>query len=272
MKIRLLTVQIESRAGDIEFNIKKIRRLIFEALKEHKNIDLIILPEMWASGWNCAEFNKYSEELYSSKTYNFLHELSLECSSNVIGGSAVLHRENQKDRNSCLIFDRKGSLRGIYDKYHLFSHRGEAEGSYLQEGEAGLLVNLDIGKAGISTCYDIRFPELFRLYAVKNADFIVNMAAWPEGLFYEYETLLHSRAVENQIYCISSCLTGRINEEYRFSGHSEVCSYRGRTIAALEREEAALCCEISLDEMREYRRKMPVLNDVKKEYKIREIE
>ena len=93
-----------------------------------------------------------------------------------------------------------------YDKFHLFSHRGQSEGSFLEEGEAPVIVKTDIGNIGISICYDIRFPEMFRLYAFNDADVIVNMAAWPKAFTDEYVTLAKARAIENQIYFISSCL------------------------------------------------------------------
>ena len=97
------------------------------------------------------------------------------------------------------------------------------------------------------------------------------MAAWPLGFYDEYETLLHSRAIENQMYFISSCLTGKINDDYEFSGNSQVCDYRGRIIAKLAREEKALYTEINTEEMKEYRQKMPILQDTKSKYKIMEI-
>lgn len=270
MKIKTVIIQLEAIPGDIEGNIKKINSLLIELNK--KSIDLIVLPELWTTGWDCINFNKYSEDLYSSKTYSFLNDLSRKYNANVIGGSSIIKREGTKDRNCSLIFNRKGELKAIYDKYHLFSHRGQSEGKYLEEGITGILVNLDIGKVGISTCYDIRFPELFRKYALKGADLIVNMAAWPLGFFQEYETLLHARAIENQLYFISSCLTGKINDNYLFSGNSQVCDYRGNIIAKLAREEKALYTEIDINKMAEYRQNMPILYDTKSEYKIMEIE
>lgn len=271
MKIKLIILQLEAVAGDTDKNIKKVQTLLDSCFSSVNNVDLIVLPELWTTGWDCVNFNKYSEELYSSKTYKFLKELSVKYNSNVIGGSSVLRRKGTKDRNTCLIFDRTGNLKAVYDKYHLFSHRGQSEGKFLEEGETGLLFNSDIGKIGISTCFDIRFPELFRLYAFNGADFVVNMAAWPLGFYDEYETLLHSRAIENQMYFISSCLTGKINDDYEFSGNSQVCDYRGRIIAKLAREEKALYTEINTEEMKEYRQKMPILQDTKSKYKIMEI-
>ncbi len=268
MSVKVLLVQLEAIAGDIEGNIRKITGLIEDS--KHPNPDLIILPELWTIGWNCENFNSSSEELYSSKIFSFLKSLALKYKAYIIGGSGILKKQGEKDRNTCLIFNREGKMIASYDKYHLFSHRGESEGTFLEEGTTGLIVNTDIGKLGISICYDIRFPELFRLYAFKGTDIIINMAAWPESFMNEYLSLAKARAIENQNYFISCCLTGKINESYNFSGHSQVIDYRGRVVLGLEYEEKALYSEIDLEEMKQYRQQMPILKDTKSQYKIME--
>lgn len=268
MKIRLLIVQLEAIAGNIDGNISKIRNLLEKS--GYSNADLIVLPELWTIGWDCQSFNKSSEELFSSKTYGFLRGLALKYNSNVIGGSAVLRKNNEKDRNTCLVFNRMGELISVYDKYHLFSHRGQSEGSFLQEGDAPVIAKTDIGNIGISICYDIRFPEMFRLYAFNEADLIVNVAAWPKAFVDEYITLAKARAIENQIYFVSSLLTGKINDTFYFSGNSFVSDYRGKVVAQLGEEEKVLFAEIDIDEMKQYRTQMPILKDTKLKYQIME--
>ena len=261
-------MQLEAIAGDIDKNIQKVEELLNQC--NSTSADLIVLPELWTIGWDCPSFSSSSEELYSSKTYAFLKKIALQYNANVFGGSSVLRREGKKDRNTCLIFDRKGKLISVYDKFHLFSHRGQSEGSYLEEGEAPVIVNTDIGKVGVSICYDIRFPELFRLYAFNGADIIINMAAWPKAFTDEYVVLSKARAIENQVTFISSCLTGKINETFDFSGNSMLIDYKGKIIASLNNEEKVLLAEVDLEEMRQYRKQMPILKDTKKQYQILE--
>ena len=269
MKVRLLIVQLESVAEDIDKNIQKAESLLNSC--NYKSPDIIILPELWTTGWDCESFDKTAEELCSSKTYKFLQKVAVQYNSNVIGGSAILKKTGEKNRNTCIILNRKGCIIGIYDKYHLFSHRGQSEGTYLEEGNTALLVNTDVGKIGISICYDIRFPELFRLYAFNNADLIVNMAAWPKAFTEEYTTLSRARAIENQVYFACTCLTGKINESFNFSGNSAVYDYKGRTIASLKEEETVLETEIDISEMKLYREQMPILKDTKEKYQILEL-
>ncbi len=269
MKVKVLTVQLEAVAGDIEKNIDKVEKLL--ETSGYNSSDVIVLPELWTTGWDCTNFNKCSEKLYESKTYAFLKKLAEKYNSNIIGGSAILNKNNQKDRNTCIILDRKGNIINTYDKYHLFSHRGQSEGTYLEEGDGPIIVNTDIGKIGISICYDIRFPEMFRLYAFNGADLIVNMAAWPKSFVDEYVTLCKARAVENQIYFVSSCLTGKINETFNFTGNSFITDYKGRIVAKLAEEEKVLYAELDIDEMKQYRLQMPILKDTKSKYQLLEM-
>ncbi len=268
MKVKLFLVQLEAAAGDIDKNTDKVSSLLEK--NAHENADLIVLPELWTIGWDCANFNRYSEELFDSKIYKFLKELAKKYNANIIGGSSILRKNGEKDRNTCIILDRQGNIINTYDKYHLFSHRGEAEGRYLQEGDGGVIAHTDIGNIGISICYDIRFPELFRLYAFNGADFIVNMAAWPKSFVDEYVTLSKARAIENQLYFVSACLTGKINESFFFSGNSFVADYKGRIIASAQEEEKVLSAVLDIDEMNNYRLQMPILKDTKSSYKLLE--
>ncbi len=267
MKIKIMVVQPCVKAGRIDENIENVENLL--AKTKASACDLIVLPELWTCGWDCANFNNYSEPVETSKTLKFLKKIAVKYNSNIIGGSSILRKEGQKDRNTCVILDRNAKIIALYDKYHLFSQRGEAEGNFLEEGENALIVNTDIGKIGISICYDIRFPEMFRLY--KNTDMIVNMAAWPKGFIDEYVALAKARAIENQLYFICASLTGKINDLYSFGGDSMVVDFHGKIISSLKEEEKVLQAEIDTDIMKQYREQMPVLNDIKENYQILEI-
>ena len=268
MKIELLLVQLEAIAGDIEKNILKVRNLLESS--GYVSADIIVLPELWTCGWDCVNFDKYAQDMNTSRTLEFLKEIAIKYNSNVIGGSSVLHKKGEKNRNTSIILDRKGNFIDSYDKFHLFSHRGQSEGSFLQAGDGCVVVNTDVAKVGVSICYDIRFPEMFRLYMMNGADIIVNMAAWPKVVWNEYEVLAKARAIENQIYFVSSCLTGKINEDFEFSGNSSVIDYRGNIIKTVAMEEKAFKVIIDLDEMHQFREQIPMLSDIKSNYQILE--
>ena len=268
MQIKVKVVQSEAVPGDINKNIEKVNVLLEKS--GDFSADLIVLPELWATGWDCPNFEKYAEDFDNSVYIEYIQELSLKYNSNVIGGSAILKKDNQKIRNTCVITNRKGEIISTYDKFHLFSLRGESEGTYLEDGEGPVIVSTDIGRIGISTCYDIRFPEMFRLYAFNDTDLMVNMAAWPLNFFEEYKILSQARAIENQTFFINACITGKINEKYDFSGGSMIINHRGVIMDKLDREEKVLTSFIDLGTIKEYREQMPILKDTKKQYKILE--
>ncbi|MBQ3642873.1 hypothetical protein II906_13255, partial [bacterium] len=108
MKLKILVVQPSVKAGETDKNIDNVKNLLDET--NILSSDLIVLPELWTTGWDCPNFNKYSEPLEVSKTYKFLKEISLKYNTNVIGGSSILRKPSQKDRNTCIILNRKGEI------------------------------------------------------------------------------------------------------------------------------------------------------------------
>ena len=174
-------------------------------------------------------------------------------------------------KNTCPVFDRNGKLIAKYEKMHLFSHYDQGEGTFSKSGEKGLIVNTDIGKLGISICYDIRFPELFRAYTFSGADILINVAAWPKTRLHHYQALARARAVENQSFFIGVTQTGLIaNDEYN-SGHSLAVSPFGDIIAEADEKECALSFDFNLKEEKDLRQKVPTLKDKKESYEVNTI-
>ena len=101
MKINVFVVQLESIAGDIKANIKKVKELLGNTKNKP---DLIVLPELWTTGWDCPNFEKYSEKIEESQTYEFLKSIAIEYNSNVIGGSAILQKKDENIRSRCSPF------------------------------------------------------------------------------------------------------------------------------------------------------------------------
>ena len=265
MKIKLLVVQFEAIAGDIDKNILKIQELLEKS--NYCSADLIVLPELWTIGWDSPNFNKSSEPVFESKAYNFLKEIAIKYNANIFGGSAVLRKDGEKDRNTCLIFDRQGNLISTYDKFHLFSHRGQSEGSFLEEGETPVIVKTDIGKIGVSICYDIRFPELYRAYRKAGADILVNMAAWGSEKKIPWDSMTTSRAVENQTYFVALTQTGKLREGANL-GHSMILDYKGDILSEINLKEDGIYATIDLEEMYTFREKCRVLEDIKDSYEV----
>lgn len=264
--MKVLIVQMQSVLGDKDANFAKIDKLL--SGKESYRPDLIILPELFATGWFCDIYAKVAEEIDNSKTLKFLSDIAKNFHSNVIGGSFVRKAENGDIKNTCPVFDRNGDLIATYDKMHLYSYLGDTENLNSVKGQKPVIAQTDIGKIGLTICYDIRFPEIYRCYAYGGADLLVNVAAWPKSRKLHWETLSRARAIENQSFMIAVSQTGEIQNGVYNLGHSAVLSPLGETIASLDDEEAVLTAEIDLEEMKKLRNVVKTLSDKHEKYSL----
>lgn len=268
-KLKILLVQNSAVVGDRDKNIKNVSKL----LEPYKGlpVDLIVFPEVWSIGWDCDLFPKLAEDDENSPTVDFLSDLAKEFKTNIAGGSYIRKHSDGSLRNTSPVLDRKGKLIARYDKMHLFSYSGSTEGACIKEGNELIIAQTDIGKLGITVCYDIRFPELFRKYTYAGADILINMAAWGRNKKNQWVTLQKARAIENQIFMIAVSQTGRLTGDYYNIGHSMVINPLGNIVGSLRYEKAVLSVEIDLDEMKNFRKEMPMIYDVHEKYEFTEV-
>ena len=262
--IKVLIVQMQSVLRDKKANFAKITRLL-EGYK-NSNADLIILPELFTTGWFCDIYDKVAENIKDSETIRFLSDIAKNFKANLIGGSFVRREDDGTIKNTCPVFDRNGNIIATYDKMHLYSYLGDTENLNSTKGEKPVIAQTDIGKIGLTVCYDIRFPEIYRCYAFGGADILVNVAAWPKSRKLHWETLSKARAIENQSFMIAVSQTGEIQNGIYNLGHSAVLSPLGETIASLNDEETVLTAEFDLTEMKELREKVKTLSDKHENY------
>ena len=125
---------------------------------------------------------------------------------------------------------------------------------------------------GLTICYDIRFPEIFRACRKSGADLLVNMAAWGLKKPIPWETLTRARAIENQAYMIAITQSGLIKDEEWNIGHSRIFDYLGETIAEIKNQkEGIMTCEINFKNMYEYRKSCTILKDIQESYEVLQI-
>lgn len=262
--VKILIVQMQSVLGDKEANFDKVNKLL--SGNESYCPDLVILPELFATGWFCDIYSQVAENIENSKILNFLKDIARKFHSNVIGGSFARFDEDGQVKNTCPVLDRNGNLIAKYDKMHLYSYLGDTENANSVRGKTPVIAKTDIGKIGLTICYDIRFPEIYRCYAYGGADILVNVAAWPLSRKLHWETLSKARAIENQSYMIAVSQTGEIQNGIYNLGHSAVLSPLGETIAALDYQEAVLRAEFDLDTMKQLRESVKTLSDKQENY------
>lgn len=258
-KARVLGVQFTPEIGNKEANLKKAENFI------EKNIwfkpDLIVLPEVFNTGCGHGRIEHLAEEIPGGETFKFFSNLASKYKSNIVAGSFTERCPDRKFRNTSLVFDRSGNMIGKYQKIHMFSYYGCDEGKYMTPGDSISVVETDIGKIGLSICYDLRFPELFRSLAYSGAEIIVCPAAWSYPRIEHWQTLTRARAIENQAYFIAVNQVGKTNTDRINFGYSAVINPWGDVIACAGGNEGVMMVEIDLDAAKKLREEFCVLND-----------
>jgi len=266
-KVRLLAIQMESIIGELNLNIETVKNLLIANLDKYDGADFVFLPEVWTVGWHTPDFLKTAEPLEDSKAVKMLQKIAKQYNTNIIGGSFI-RKDKDKYYNTCPVINRKGDIVAIYDKNHLFSYYGDNEGDYITRGSFPVMVELDGVKLGLTICYDIRFPEIYRAYRKAGADILINMAAWGKAKKIPWDSMTTSRAVENQSYMVALTQTGLLADNKENLGHSMIINYEGKILDEIEEIEGGVYAEVNLPDMYEFRNKCTVLNDIKDSYEV----
>lgn len=258
MKLKVLIVQNSAIIGNKQATFSNVEELLEKY--SDKNPDLIVFPEVWSIGWKCDLFRDEAENLEESETVAFLKNVAQNFKSTVIGGSFI-RKDNDTYKNTCPVISKDGKLLALYDKMHLFSHKGSEENKYVTVGDELKILNIKGVKIGLSICYDIRFPELFRAYSKAGVKVFVNMAAWSSKKLEHWDIMHRARAIENQCFMITADQTGKISTNEYNLGHSMIINPWGDIISLLNSEEDCLFEEIDVAEVDRLRIDFPLISD-----------
>lgn len=249
-------IQTDICHGKPSENREIIREWLEKAISATEKPDVIVLPEMWNSGYALTEIHKLAEpEGRSSREW--LADFAKEHAVCLVAGSVSELRDG-KVYNTMRVYGRDGKETAMYSKIHLF--RLMQEEQYLAPGEAPVVFELEGQSCGASICYDIRFPELTRTLALMGAKVLFVPAAWPHPRLHHWRTLLMARAIENQMYVVACNRTGQSGKDH-FFGHSLIIDPWGETIAEAGEEETILTGAIDLSLTDEVRSRIPVFED-----------
>ena len=266
-KINISAIQMCSKIGDKKANFSNVVKLIERDVKS--DVDIIVLPEVWTVGWSPRHFRESAELIDKSETINLLSQIAKQYNSFVIGGSFIEKVNDEIYLNTCPVIDRNGNLIAKYSKNHLFSYYGSDEGNFVTTGKNPVMVNLDGIKTGLTICYDIRFPEIYRAYRKAGADLFINCAAWGINKPIPWECMTRCRAVENQTYMVALTQSGHIEGDEWNIGHSRIIDYKGESLAEIkDQKEGAMNAQINLKTMYDFRNKCTVLNDIRDKYEV----
>jgi predicted amidohydrolase len=244
-------------------NIDIARGLIDKAVKE--NIDIAVLPEMFCCPYETSNFPIYAQE-EGQKFYNLVAKIAKDYGIYLVAGSMPEKAQDDKTYNTCYVFDRMGCVIAKHRKLHLFDIEVEGgqcfkESDTLSAGDKITLFNTEFGKMGLAICYDIRFPEIFRIMSDEGAKAIFvpaafNMTTGPK----HWEVLFRARALDSSVYMVGAATARDMNASYISYGNSIVVSPWGDVIDRLDAEEGYIVATLDLEYINKVRSQIPVLS------------
>jgi len=249
-------VQMDIAIGEPDTNYERLARLLEQAAQAERKPDVIVLPEMWNTGYALDRIQELADR-EGARTKALIGDFARRHAINVVAGS-VADKRGEAVRNTIYVFDREGREIADYSKIHLFRLMDEEK--FLTEGDRVGRFELEGVGAGAMICYDIRFPELARKLALDGAFIVFVPAEWPHPRLHHWRTLLQARAIENQMYVVACNRVGTSGTT-DFFGHSMVVSPWGEVLVEGDETEAILHTTIDLSEVAGVRRKIPIFED-----------
>lgn len=254
--LKFAVIQMDVKIGEVAHNIDVVQLKLKEAVSHQPKPDVIVLPEMWNTGYALTEINELAD-LEGKQINTILSTFAKEHKVNLVAGS-IAEKRDTGVYNTIFAFDRDGKQISDYSKLHLFRLMDEEK--YLQAGQKLGKLTLDGIEAGMMICYDIRFPELSRSLALQGAKVLFVPAQWPHPRLHHWRTLLQARAIENQMYVIACNRMGTSGTS-EFFGHSMVIDPWGEIIVEAGEEDTILYGEIDLDVVEKVRQTIPIFAD-----------
>jgi len=218
-------------------------------------VDALIFPEMTLTGFTMNSV-QYAEEIDGFSTTYFIKK-SKELDAHIFAG--IIERDNDKIYNSIVHFDNTGLITARYRKIHPFSLALEHE--HYSAGTEIVVTKIKNTKIGLTICYDLRFPELYRLYGKKETDIIINIANWPIQRINHWNILLQAHAIANQCFTIGVNRTGN-DPANSYSGSSSCFDPMGKTILNAKSKEGIFYIDLNIDDVVNTRTKFPFLKDI----------
>lgn len=251
---------------DIAWENKAANHAKVEALLERAGAQkgaLALLPEMFATGFSMNV--DAIDDTPTRATWNFLSKTAAKHEIHLMGG-LVTRGADGRGENVAVVFGPDGREMARYQKLHPFTFGGESQ-RYLPGGQIATF-----GCAGFTVCpficYDLRFPEVFRIAASRGANLFTVIANWPEAREQHWLTLLAARAIENQAYVAAVNRIGR-DKTLSYSGRSIIIDPRGQILADAGGAEMVIGARLDREWLEAYRQGFPALADMRCEFQMK---
>lgn len=262
LRVRLSCVQLTSRQ-DKAANLETAERLVARAAADGAGI--VLLPEKWNGIGGAEVLHGLAETLEEGESVEAMARWARTLGITLVGGSITERREGrEKLSNTCVVFGPDGEIGAVYRKIHLFDvevgGRVYRESEAEEPGDEPVLVEADDWPIGLSVCYDLRFPELYRILALEGARLVTVPANFTLYTGRDHwQPLLRARAIENQLYVAAAAQVGEPVPGRPSYGRSLVVDPWGIVLAQAPDEEAVITAELDAARLDEVRAKLPSL-------------
>ncbi|WP_096388858.1 carbon-nitrogen family hydrolase [Halopenitus persicus] len=266
---RLACVQLDIDGGNVEANLTRALEAVDEAAAN--GADLIALPELFDVGYFAFEsYQRAAVSLASDRLDRFAerarrHGVAVLAGTVIedLGASAADGIDVPTESglaNAAVLFDSSGTRRLVYRKHHLFGY-GSAESERLEPGERVDVAEIGPFTVGVTTCYDLRFPELYRQLLDAGADLVLVPSAWPYPRVEHWKTLPRSRAIENLSYVAAINGSGTFESGDQLVGRTTVYDPWGTPVAACDDAPETVMADLDPDRVAAVREEFPALGD-----------
>jgi deaminated glutathione amidase len=260
-RLRVACVQISSSPSKAE-NLERMEPLVGRAAAT--GADLVLLPEKWNGLGSHEILLDVAESLDGGETVDAMSGWARTHGITLVGGSIAERREGrEKLSNTCVVFDPDGEIEAVYRKIHMFDVEVGGvvyrESASEEPGDGPVSCEVEGWRLGLTVCYDLRFPELYRILAVEGAELVTVPAAFT--LFTgkdHWELLLRARAVENQCYVVAANQWGVVEGKASY-GRSSIVDPWGVVLAQAPDGDGVISAELERAHMERIRRSVPSL-------------
>jgi len=258
--LKIALAQMKVKTADPSANLAAAEALAGEA--RQRGAEWVCFPELWTTGFQWEQNARLADRLEGDivKIADLAARHRIWISGSVL---APVKGEAGKPANTLLVFDPQGQTRAVYRKIHLFGLMRENE--HLRAGDGLVVLDAPWGKTGLAVCYDLRFGEMFRAYALAGARVQLISAAWPHPRQEHWRTLLRARAIEQQMFVVAVNQAG--DEDFgaegriTYCGHSTIIDPWGNIVVEATDQPEMVIAAIDPADSDRVRRKIPVLTD-----------
>ncbi|MGW1935677.1 carbon-nitrogen family hydrolase [Streptomyces goshikiensis] len=254
--MRASLIQIAVNEGE---SVASRRSRVADLVREQSASDLVVLPELWTVGAFAHEQFETEAEPLDGPTCQEMARAARDAGVWLHAGSFVERAGDGSLYNTALVLSPEGELAATYRKIHRFGF-DQGEAVLMSPGDTLTTVALPEQTLGLATCYDLRFPELFRGLVDAGATTMVVAAGWPARRLAHWTLLSRARAVEDQCYVLSCGLAGT-HAGVEQAGHSLVVDPWGEILAQAGPGEDVLTVELDPGKVAETREQFPALKD-----------